>query len=148
MGHPLFEVVTALSPLNSRPLLLVDQHRLEVDGTPIKQFSVDLHQPPVPSPSLPPQSQQQPPPPSQLQQQPPPPSQLFSPPSPMQIASHRQPAVLKELNNLLLPSPPVQRQPQSSSPVMTVPSVTVLICSRALDLVLNQLEWKVAFWNL
>ena len=67
MGHPLFEVVTALSPLNSRPLLLVDQHRLEVDGTPIKQFSVDLHQPPlppVPSPSLPPQSQQQPPPPS------------------------------------------------------------------------------------
>ena len=143
MGHPLFEVVTALSPLNSRPLLHVDQHRLEVDGTPIKQFSVDLHQPPlppVPSPSLPPQSQQQPPPPSQLQQQPPPPSQLFSPPSPMQIASHRQPAVLKELNNLLLPSPPVQRQPQSSSPVMTVPSVTVLICSRALDLVLNQLE--------
>jgi hypothetical protein len=125
MGHPLFEVVTALSPLNSRPLLLVDQHRVEVDGTPITQFSVDPQQPrlpQVPSPSLP-QSQQQPPPPSQLQQQqqPPPPSQILSPPFPIEIASHRQPNVINDLHNLLLPSPAFQRQPQSSSPVMPPP---------------------------
>ena len=117
MGHPLFEVVTALSPLNSRPLLLVDQHRVEVDGTSITQFSVDPQQPrlpQVPSPSLPPQSQQQPPPPSQLQQQQqPPPSQILSPPFPMPIALHRQPTVINDLRNLLLP--------QSSSPVMPPP---------------------------
>ncbi|XP_046442269.1 transcription factor SFL2-like isoform X2 [Daphnia pulex] len=147
MGHPLFEVVTPLFQSNSRPLLLpVDQHRVDSSGIPVKQIPVDPHQLPLPPPSsMPPSpsllSQLQQPPPSSMRpsssilpqpqqlapsllvqpQQPPPSQQILSPPPPVQLASARQSAEFDGLPHPSFPSPPLQRQPQSSPPVMTVP---------------------------
>ncbi|EFX84975.1 hypothetical protein DAPPUDRAFT_314563 [Daphnia pulex] len=131
MGHPLFEVVTPLFQSNSRPLLPVDQHRVDSSGMPVKQIPVDPHQLPLPPPSSMPPSPSllsQPQQPQQLApsllvqpQQPPPSQQILSPPPPVQLASARQSAEFGGLPHPSFPSPLLQRQPQSSPPVMTAP---------------------------
>lgn len=128
MGHPLFEVVTPLFQSNSRPLLPVDQHRVDSSGIPFKQIPVDPHQLPLPPPSSMPPSPSLLPQPQQLApsllvqpQQPPPSQQILSPPPPVRLASARQSAEFDGLPHPSFPSPPLQRQPQSSPPVMTAP---------------------------